>query len=189
MLSLLVNRGDDAMTRLMPLQPVPELDLPLVGGGRFVLSDSRPELFTMLLFYRGYHCPVCHNQLDDLKEKLPRLAELGVEPLAVSMDSEVRAGESVEEWELEGLRVAYGMSERTARAFGLYISSAISDKEPERFSEPGLLLVNPDRTLYFASIQTSPFTRPPLDELIQGLGYVKSHGYPARGTVAEREPA
>ncbi|MDG2003485.1 MAG: AhpC/TSA family protein, partial [Novosphingobium sp.] len=83
----------------------------------------------------------------------------------------------------------YDLSEGEARSFGLYISSAISEKEPERFSEPGLLVVNPDNTLYFASIQTSPFTRPPLAELIQGMRYAKEHGYPARGTVAEREPA
>lgn len=177
------------MTRLMPLQGVPALDLPLVGGGRFVLADSKPELFTMIIFYRGYHCPLCRMQLDELKEKLGKLAELGVEPVIVSMDSEERATKSCEEWELGSIRVAYDLDEATARSFGLYITSAISDKEPEHFSEPGLLLVNPDATLYFASIQTSPFTRPPLEQLMQGMAYAKKHGYPARGTVAEREPA
>lgn len=176
------------MTRLMPLQPVPQLDLPLVGGGRFVLSEDDPELFTMIMFYRGYHCPLCRNQLDELKDNLGRLAELGVESVAVSMDSEERARKSREEWELGEVRLAYGLDEATARSFGLYISSAISDREPDRFSEPGLLLVKPDRTLYFASFQTAPFTRPPLAELIPGMAYAKEHGYPARGTVGERVP-
>ncbi|MDG2002702.1 MAG: redoxin domain-containing protein, partial [Novosphingobium sp.] len=89
------------MHRLMPLKPVPALDLPFVGGGRFVLADSKPPLFTMLIFYRGYHCPLCRNQLDDLKSKLDMLAELGVETVAISMDGEVRAQKSVAEWELE----------------------------------------------------------------------------------------
>jgi peroxiredoxin len=177
------------MTRLMPLEPVPDLDLPLVAGGRFVLADSAAETFAMLIFYRGYHCPLCRNQLADLKAKVETLDELGVEAVAISMDSEDRARKSHDEWDLEGVRIAYGLDEAKAREFGLYISSAISDKEPERFSEPGLFLVRPDGTLYFASIQTSPFTRPPLDELIPGMRYAKEHGYPARGTVAEHEPA
>lgn len=174
------------MTRLMPLQPVPQVDLPLVGGGRFVLSDSKPEFFNLLLFYRGYHCPICKGQLDDLKSNLGKLNDLGVGAVAISMDSEDRARKSHEEWDLDGIRLAYGLSESTARSYGLYISSAISDKEPERFSEPGLFLVNPDRTLYFGSVQTSPFTRPPLDQLMQGISYAKSHGYPARGVVPGR---
>ena len=177
------------MSRPMPLRPVPDLDLPLVGGGRFVLASIEPDLFTMLIFYRGYHCSLCRNQLDDLKSKLGVLAELGVAPVAISMDSEERARKSHEEWGLDGIALAYGMSEDTARLFGLYISCAIGDKEPERFSEPGLLLVKPDGALYFASIQTSPFTRPSLAELIPGMRYAKEHGYPARGAVAEREPA
>lgn len=174
------------MTQLMPLQPVPQLDIPLVGGERFVLSDSKPEFFNLLLFYRGYHCPICKGQLGDLKFNLGKLADLGVDAVAISMDGEDRAKKSYEEWDLDGLRLGYDLNESTARAFGLYISSAISDMEPEHFSEPGLFLINPDRTLYFASVQTSPFTRPALAELMQGINYAKSHGYPARGTVPGR---
>ncbi len=173
------------MMRLMPTQAVPDLDLPVVGGDRFVLAESDPETFTLLLFYRGYHCPLCMNQLLDLKEKLVALADLGVEAVAISMDGEERARKSHDEWQLAGLRLAYGLSEQEARSFGLYISSAISEKEPPRFSEPGLFLVRPDGTLYFSSVQTSPFTRPPLDQLMMGIKYHREHGYPARGTVAE----
>ena len=171
------------MTRLMPTRPVPDLDLPLAAGGRFVLADSDPETFTLLLFYRGYHCPICRDQLADLKAKLGALADLGVEAVGISMDGEERARKSRDDWDLDGLHLAHGLSEDEARGYGLYISSAISEKEPDRFSEPGLFLVKPDRTLYFASVQTSPFTRPPLDELMRGIKYHRDHGYPARGTV------
>lgn len=175
------------MIRLMPRETVPPLDLPLVGGSRFVLAESKAETFSLLLFYRGYHCPLCRNQLSELKARIDKLAGLGVEAVAISMDSEERAERTYEEWDLGAVRLAYGLSEDTARAYGLYISSAISDKEPELFSEPGLFLVKPDSTLYFASVQTMPFTRPPLDELIMGIKYHREHGYPPRGVVAERE--
>jgi len=70
------------------------------------------------------------------------------------------------------------------RSFGLYISTGISDKEPDTFSAPGLMLVRPEGRLYMMSIQSVPFTRPPLDQLLMGIDYVLKNGYPTRGTKA-----
>ncbi|MCB1489607.1 MAG: AhpC/TSA family protein [Bauldia sp.] len=170
----------------MPRQPFPDLDLPTLDGERFVLSESNPDWYTMLVCYRGLHCPICKDQLTNLQDRLDKFAELGIEAIAISMDSQERAGKAREKWGLDRLRIAYGMSEAQARSAGLYISSARTEQEPERFSEPGLFLVEPDLTLYFASIQTAPFTRPPFDELLGPLHYVKEHGYPARGELAEQ---
>lgn len=172
------------MSRLLPLQPVPTLDLPLAGGGRFTLSGKPPEGFTLLSFYRGLLCPICRGQLSDLQERLGALAEAGVRAVAISMDGRKRAEQAKSDWGLAQLDLAHDLPEQTARDYGLYISGAISDKEPERFSEPGLFLVNPDGTLYFAAVQSMPFTRPPLDELLMGISYARSHGYPARGTLS-----
>jgi peroxiredoxin len=171
------------MSQLMPRHPVPDLDLSLAGGGRFVLSEHPPESFTLLLFYRGLHCPICRGQLEDLQNRLEAFAEAGVRAVAISMDGEERAEAAKAEWGLDRLDVAYGLTEEKARAFGLYISSAISEKEPDRFSEPGIFLVNPDGTLYFVAVQSMPFTRPPLDQLLMGINYARSHSYPARGVV------
>ena len=49
--------------KLMPGAQAPSLKLPLVGGGTFDLAAEKPENFTMVLFYRGYHCPVCKGYL------------------------------------------------------------------------------------------------------------------------------
>ena len=171
------------MRRPMPRQPVPELDLPLAGGGRFKFSENQPELLTMILFYRGVHCPVCSRQLGELQARIADFSALGVEVVAISMDTAERANRARAEWDVNGIPLAYDLSEDKAGEFGLYISSARGDHELARFSEPALFLVNPDQTLFGASIQTMPFTRPPFDELLQGLRYVKEHGYPARGEV------
>lgn len=64
---------------------------------------------------------------------------------------------------------------------GLFISSAIESKEPERFAEPGLFLVRPDATLYAVSIQTMPFARPSFKQLASALDFVIKEDYPARG--------
>ncbi len=54
-----------AITPLMPRQPVPSLDVPTVGGGTWSLSGQTPEKFTMIVFYRGLHCPICSLYLGE----------------------------------------------------------------------------------------------------------------------------
>src|SRR5262249_62025948 len=49
--------------------------------------------------------------------------------------------------------------------------------------EPGLFLVRPDRTLYFASVQTMPVARPHFTDILAALDFVTAKNYPARGEV------
>lgn len=44
---------------IKPRAPVPALSLPMVGGGQFELAQSAPKTFTLLVAYRGLHCPIC----------------------------------------------------------------------------------------------------------------------------------
>jgi len=160
---------------------VPDLDLPLAGGDRFRLSAADPEHFSLIVVYRGLHCPVCRIQLRELERKLPDFLELGVEPIAVSSDPRERAERVKAEWELRYLPVAYGMSIEEGRAWGLHASRAISEREPAEFLEPGLFLVRPDRTLYAASVQTMPFARPHLSDVLGAARLAIESDYPARG--------
>ena len=66
----------------VPTQPAPSLEVDLVGGGRFVLADSTPKNFTLVVFYRGLHCPICRGYLAQLDRALGELAGLGVEVVA-----------------------------------------------------------------------------------------------------------
>lgn len=84
------------------------------------------------------------------------------------------------------LRFAYGLSLRSARQWGLYISTSrgktsIGIEEPDLFSEPGVFLVRPDGTLYYGSTQTMPFARPPFQDLLGAIDFAIAHDYPARG--------
>jgi len=160
---------------------VPELVLPLVGGGEFRLSAHRPKSFALLVFYRGLHCPVCRIHLRDLDEKLEAFSNAGVEAVAISCDSKPRAEQAKAEWEINRLPIAYGLSIDQARRWGLFVSQAIKDSEPREFAEPGLFLVRPDGTLYAAAIQTMPFARPSFADILGAVQFVTKHGYPARG--------
>lgn len=173
---------------LVPRQPVPPLAVPLVGGGQFDIATEKSERFVLIVFYRGLHCPICRTQLGDLEAKLPDFTKRGVSVAALSSDSTERAERSKREWKLPNLRLGYGLDLHVARRWGLYVSTSrgmtsAGVEEPALFSEPGLFLIRPDRTLYFASVQTMPFARPHFADILSALDFVIAKNYPARGEV------
>lgn len=175
---------------LVPRQPVPDLSLALAGGGSWRLSDQKPQNFTMLVVYRGLHCPICKGYLGDLESNLQRFKELGVTVIAASGDDAERALAAEQQWGLHSLPIAYGLPLQEARRWGLYVSSSrgktsLGVEEPRYFVEPGLFLIRPDRTLYFASVQTTPFARPPIEEVLKAIEFAIVKGYPARGEVTD----
>lgn len=166
----------------LPGKPAPALDLDLIDGHRWSLAARRPRAFTMIVAYRGLHCPICRNVLSRLRDGLDDWIAKGVDVLAVSMDAEDRARRSYEAWDLKPLALGYGMTEAQARDWGLYLSSARAEKEPAVFSEPGLFWVRPDGTLWLAEMSSTPFVRPDMDLLLSKLDFILEKDYPPRGT-------
>lgn len=182
------------ITPLVPRQPVPDLAVDLVGGGTWSLAKQKPENFTMVVFYRGLHCPICKGYLGDLAKKADEFADLGVNIVVISSDDAERASKAKSEWHLENLDVGYGLSLDRAREWGLYVSAGVGKtsigiEEPALFSEPGLFMVRPDGTLYFASVQTMPFARPAFGDILKAVAFVNTRGYPARGEVVDHKAA
>ena len=174
------------MSHLMPRQPVPPLSVATLDGDRWVLAEQQPNSFTLIVFYRGLHCPICQPYLRELDRMLADFQQKGIEVIAISSDVEGRARGAKEGWKLADLRIGYGLSIDTAKAWGLYVSTSrgmtsIGIEEPALFSEPGLFLVRPDGTLYAAAVQTMPFARPHFKELLSALDFIIANDYPARG--------
>jgi peroxiredoxin len=175
---------------LIPRQKVPALEVATVGTGPWRLSDQSPENFTMIVFYRGLHCPVCARQLQELRDRLPEFEQRGVKVIAISSDAEDRARQTKEKYKLDNLTIGYGLELDKAREWGLYLSSgrgktSIGIEEPSLFTEPALYLVRPDQTLYFGSVQTMPFARPHFDDVLTAINYAVDKNYPARGEVVD----
>jgi peroxiredoxin len=171
---------------LLPRYPVAALNVPLVGGNRFVLGADPGEKFDLIVFYRGLHCPICAKYLLELERLAPEFASRGVKVLAVSSDDEARAREMADKVKASALKFGYGLSLRSARQWGLYISTSrgktsIGIEEPALFSEPGVFIVRPDGTLYYGAVQTMPFARPSFQDLLGAIDFAIAKDYPARG--------
>lgn len=179
-----------APTPLIPRQPVPELEVSLVGGGTWKLSEQSPENFTMVVFYRGLHCPICGNYMRDLQRKLAEFKELGVGIIAVSSDSQERTEQAVTDWKVADIPFGYGMDLDKAREWGLFISTSrgktsVGIEEPALFSEPALYLIRPNGELYFGTVQTMPFARPNFGDIVNAAKFVIEKDYPGRGEVID----
>jgi len=169
--------------KLMPDTQAPALSLPLVGGGTWTLADQTPGTFTMIVVYRGLHCPVCKAYASKIVAMKDKIAENGLNLVMVSMDPEDRAKQAVEDWGLGDIPVAYGMGREDVKAWGLYLSTSIKDAETAEFAEPGMFWVRGDGRLYLIDIANMPFARPDLDILVPKAKFAMDNGYPARGTA------
>lgn len=168
----------------MPGTKAPALQVETLDGPSFDLLRDLPEKLSIVFFYRGAHCPICKTQLEELSGKIEEFAALGVKVHAVSMDTLERAEKQKREWNLGDMPIGYGLTEQSAREWGLFISGKAKDAEPERFAEPGIAILYPDSTIYALYLQNVPFARPTLDGLVKGVKFILDNDYPIRGSVA-----
>ena len=175
------------MTVLKTRQGAPKLSVPTLNGS-WSLENQNPEHFTMIVFYRGLHCPLCQKYLAELDGNLEQFTGAGVSVIAISSDNQNRTELTVESAKLNNLEMGYDLTVEQAQQWGLHRSegrgkTSIGIEEPTEFSEPGLFLVKPDGTLYWSNISTMPFARPNFKEILGAIKFVLANDYPARGEL------
>jgi len=172
-----------ATARPIPGTPAPALEID-TAAGRWQLAAQSPDSFTLVVFYRGLHCPVCKGYLSELDRLVPDFAAQGAGVIAVSMDSAARAAQAAADWGLTQLRLGHGLTADQARAWGLYLTQSIRETEPAVFCEPGLFLIDREGRFYLIAIGSMPWARPDIASLPAKIGFAMQNGYPARGTMA-----
>lgn len=170
--------------RVIPGDTMPAIDARLVGGGRWALAREKPEKLALLAFYRGIFCPICRTWMTDLDRLAPQFEQRGVSVIALSCDRKDGAEKAVQDWGLKNLRVGYKLDVEDARKAGLYISEGrglntqTGQKEPMLFAEPALLLVKPEGELYAAWIQSTPYARVHIAEILTAVDNFVARGLP-----------
>lgn len=160
----------------------PKLEVPTLQGNIWSLADQKPQNYTMIVFYRGLHCPICATYLFSLEQRLANLAALGISTIAISGDSKEHATRFFDNAQLQNLTVGYQLNKEDMQRWGLYMSKGHFPQEPELFSEPALFLVSSNGSLSLANIGSHPFSRIDWDFLLSGIEYVIANNYPNRGT-------
>ncbi|KAK9807767.1 hypothetical protein WJX72_008665 [[Myrmecia] bisecta] len=174
--------------KVLPGCPLPHIVLNTVQGGKLEIGATTGQ-WQMIVVYRGKHCPVSKNYLASLQQIIVELEDLGVEVIAVSSDGRERAESFAEnlraatESKEISFKIAYGLPISVAQEWGLYISQPRNMREADKpFPEPALFLVDPDGVLNIIDISNSPFARPDLRILVEGIRYIQENDYPVRGT-------
>jgi alkyl hydroperoxide reductase subunit AhpC len=162
--------------------------LQTVQGGKIEVGAPTGK-WQMIVVYRGKHDPVSRNYLASLQQCVFELDELGVEVLAVTADGREKAEGFLETLRATtptkevNFRIAYGLTITDMNRWGLYISYPRNVRETDApFPEPAMLLINPEGELHTVEYSNSPFARPDLRIMIEGIRYIEENDYPPRGT-------
>jgi peroxiredoxin len=166
---------------LVPNQPTPTLSFPILGGDHFDLAMEKPGFASLIVAYRGLHCPICTSYLADLERMTADFSASGVSCVAISMDGQGKAEAMAKKISAQQLRIGYDLPVVMARTWSLYLSKGMREAEPGVFSEPGIYLVKPDQTLFYLSVQNMPFARPQLRDILGAVNFAVKTGFPARG--------
>lgn len=160
----------------------PIITLPNSDGGEIALGGAHHR-WTLLVIYRGKHCPRCKKYLNQLETMLPDWDKAGFDIVVISADSQEKALADKAEFGWS-FTLGHSLSMDQMRALGLYISTPLSDAETDSpFAEPALFGINPEGKAQIISINNAPAVRPDLVELLDGMIFTVEHKRPIRGTA------
>lgn len=171
--------------KLMPGVPMPDITVSGRDGGALQLGKLKDgTCWKIVTIYRGKFCPVCKIYLSELQGLTARLAELGVDIVALSADNRETADAFAEELGLT-FDIGHGLTSEQAEQLGLYRTVLQLPGEAERIiAEPALFVINEDEDIYTVMIGNCPTARPDLNALMLGIEAVLAQGrpLPIRGT-------
>jgi peroxiredoxin len=171
------------MSILTPGAQAPALRFHTAAGSTWTLDRQAPRSFTLVAFYRGVFCPYCRAFIATLDRLAGEYRSRGIEPVAVSVDTQENAKAAIAQWKLTSLPVGYGLDLDVARQWGLFVTQFNRDGRTVRFTEPGVFLIRPGNEIYAMLLNSLPCGRPDLPSLLEGLDYLAQQGYPARGSA------
>lgn len=151
-------------------------------GDHPISIGQQKERWTLLVVYRGRHCPRCKRYLNKLNASLQSWTDI-MDVVVVSADTQEKAAADKEEfgWTFD---LCYGMTENQMRSLGLYVSEPLSEAETTGlFAEPGTFAIRPDGSLMLVDISNGPAARPDLEELLDGMKFNIDNDRPVRGTA------
>ena len=110
---------------ITPTRKAPNLVLPTVYHSEFNLFNEEPVNFTMVIFIRGLHCPLCIIYLKQMIKYVQTLKNIGVDYVTVSSDDKTRATQMLQKVGSTELRLAYDLDIAKAKEWDLFIKKEV----------------------------------------------------------------
>lgn len=146
-------------------------------------QDENVHVWTLVIVYRGQHCPICTNFLNALDSLAGGFQGIQVNIVAVSADSKEQLQKNIEDDLSVSFPLYHSLALDDMKRLGLYISEPRGDSETDHlFAEPAMFVVNHRNKVQLLNISNGPFARPDVDQLLEGLRYARENEYPIRGT-------
>lgn len=133
--------------------PAPGFDLPVAGGGRRVLT-ARPGKPTLVVFYLGFGCLHCIEQLTALAPQAAAFAEAGVDVVAIGTDEAERAAAELAEMDAAQRFPFPLLADPEKRAFRAWRCHDDFENMPLH----GTFLVDANGMIRWSDISYEPFT-------------------------------
>ena len=152
------------MPLLHPGDPFPRLMITTADAQALTVPDAFAGDYAVVLFYRGSWCPYCNAQLTAFSRALDTLTELGVNVVALSVDTEETTAALIAKHKLRfpvGHSVDAG---KVAAATGAYVND-----DPRYLQSAGFVLA-PDGT-----VQVAVYSSDAIGRLVPGdvAGYIR----------------
>ncbi|MBU1642887.1 peroxiredoxin [bacterium] len=154
-----IIKKDTDMSSTMVLREMPEFTMDAydakTGHYKTVSSEDYKDKWSVICFYPADFTFVCPTEIAAMNAKYDEFQKLGVEILAVSVDSKFSHKRFVEtEPILKGLKLTMGAdnNQEVSRAFGVLI-------EEEGVALRGRFLFNPDRVCVAQEVQADSVGR------------------------------
>lgn len=156
------------------------MTFPKLGEGEIGIGGAHKN-WTLLVVYRGRHCPRCKKYLTTLNDMRQEWHDAGFDIAVVSADpvEKAQADQAEFGWNFD---LGYDLSEDQMSTLGVYVSDPLSASETDRrFAEPGIFVIRSDGSLLLIAISNGPSARPDLAELLDGMKFTKNNDRPPRG--------
>jgi peroxiredoxin len=152
------------------MENFPNLQLNLLGGNPTTIGAlAQNKRLIILVFYRGFHCSICHRYIHRWSAFYDDFLKLGVEVVAISTDIEAKARQAQREWFTGSLPMAYDFPTEEGKKLGMYVAHGEGPGEPQEYLQPALYVLNPNLELLALSIQSTAYARPDISALYNDI--------------------
>ena len=155
------------MTLLNPGDRFPALTFNLIDGQTIELPEALAGSYGVVLFYRGSWCPYCNAQLRAFQRAHGRLAQVGAQVVAVSVDDEATTKALIAKHDLEFPVGHSADADALADATG-----AFANAQPHYLQSTGFVL-DPDGRIIVSVYSSGAIGRLVPDDVVGLISHIQ----------------